>query len=444
MELYYKLDDRPPLAKCLILGLQHLLSALPGIIGAPLVIASVLGFSVEETIVLVNASLLMSGLGSIVQATGMGRYNLGAKLPVIQGTSFAFVGVAISIGFQYGFAAVIGATIAGGIFEILLSFIMPQVRKLFPPVVTGTVVCLIGMTIFPVAVDWLGGGAGAEDYGSLVNLGVGMAVFSIVVFLNQWFKGFISAAAIIIGLTVGYILWFALGRLDLSSVTSAAVFAIPTPFQFGVEFHAGAIIAMCVAYIVSMVESTGDYLALANYCDTDLDSKRLSAGIRWEGLNSIIAGVFNCTATTSFSQNIGVVGVTGVASRFVVMAAGGILVAAGVLPKLGALIASVPQPVIGGAGLIMFGMILAGGIGIIKTIEFSRRNTMVLTLGVAAGLAVTYRPEIVGQLPTALKTIMGDGIALGAIVTVLANLILPGQRMVAEDTPQNKEAVQTN
>ncbi len=435
MELYYKLDDRPPLAKCLILGLQHLLSALPGIIGAPLVIASVLGFSVQETIILVNASLLMSGLGSIVQATGMGRYNLGAKLPVIQGTSFAFVGVAISIGFQYGFAAVIGATIAGGIFEILLSFIMPQVRKLFPPVVTGTVVCLIGMTIFPVAVDWLGGGAGAEDYGSLVNLGVGMAVFSIVVFLNQWGKGFISAAAIIIGLIIGYMLWFTLGRLDLSSVSEAAIIAIPTPLQFGIEFHAGAIIAMCVAYIVSMVESTGDYLALSNYCNTHLDSKRLSAGIRWEGLNSIIAGVFNCTATTSFSQNIGVVGVTGVASRFVVMAAGGILVAAGLLPKLGALIASVPQPVIGGAGLIMFGMILSGGIGIIKSIEFSRRNTMVLTLGVAAGLAVTYRPEIVGQLPTALKTIMGNGIALGAIVTVLANLILPGQRMQVEDEP---------
>ena len=200
MDLYYQLNDRPPLAKCLILGLQHLLAALPGIIGAPLVIASVLGFSIQETVILVNASLLMSGIGSIIQASGLGPYPLGARLPVIQGTSYAFVGVAISIGFQYGYAAVIGATIAGGLVEILLSFIMPQIRKLFPPVVTGTVVCLIGMTIFPVAVDWLGGGGqGAEDYGSLINLGVGMAVMLTVVYLNQWFKGFISAAAIIIG-----------------------------------------------------------------------------------------------------------------------------------------------------------------------------------------------------------------------------------------------------
>ena len=195
--------------------------------------------------------------------------------------------------------------------------------------------------------------------------------------------------------------------------------------------------------MVSMVESTGDYLALANYCDTELDSKRLSAGIRWEGVNSIIAGFFNCTATTSFSQNIGVVGVTRVASRFVVIAAGGILVAAGLLPKLGALIASVPQPVIGGAGLIMFGMILSGGIGIIKSIEFSRRNSMVLTLGVATGLAVTYRPELVTQLPSALQTVAGNGIAMGAIITVLANLILPEERehMEKEATP---DAIETS
>ena len=440
MDLYYQLDDRPPTGKCLVLGLQHLLSALPGIIGAPLVVASVLGFSVEETVILVNASLLMSGLGSIIQAVGCGRFNLGSRLPVVQGTSFAFVGVAISIGFQYGFAAVIGATIVGGLFEILLSLIMPQVRKLFPPVVTGTVVCLIGLTIFPVAVDWFGGGVGAKDYGSLQNLGVGTLVFTVVVALNQCFKGFISAAAIIIGLLVGYVTWFLMGRLDLTPVTSAAMFSIPNPLHFGIEFHAGPIIAMCVVYIVSMVESTGDYLALANYCNTKLDSKRLSAGICWEGLNSALAGFFNTLATSSFSQNIGVVGVTGVASRYVVVAAGGILMAAGLLPKFGALIASVPQPVIGGAGLIMFGMILAGGIGIIKTIDFSRRNTMILTLGVAAGLTVTYRPEIISQLPQAVQTIAGNGIALGAIITVFANLILPGERTIEEEPAE--EALQ--
>ncbi|MCW7551170.1 purine permease [Endozoicomonas gorgoniicola] len=432
MELYYKLDDRPPLVKSFILGFQHLLSALPGIIGAPLVVASALGFSIQETVILVNASMLMSGIGSMIQGLGFAPLKLGAKLPVIQGTSFAFVGVSITIGFQYGFAAVVGATIVGGLFEVFLSFYIHRIRKFFPPVVTGTVVCLIGMTIFPVAVDWLAGGKGAEDYGSLMYLGVGGVVFLLVVFFNQWFKGFISSASILIGLIFGYLLWFALGLLDLSPVTEAAVVAIPNPLHFGIEFHTGAIIAICVVYTVSMVESVGDYLALSNYCDTELDSKRLSAGIRCEGLNSALAGVFNSMATTSFSQNIGVVGITGVASRYVVVFSGGILIAAGLLPKFGALIVSVPEPVIGGAGVIMFGMILAGGIGILKKIDFSRRNTMVLALGIAAGLTVTYRPEIVNELPDLVRMVCGNGVALGAIVTVIANLVLPESKTVKE------------
>ena len=432
MELYYKLDDRPPLVKSLILGLQHLLSALPGIIGAPLVVASVLGFSIQETVILVNASMLMSGVGSMIQGLGFAPLKLGAKLPVIQGTSFAFVGVSITIGFQYGFAAVVGATVAGGLFEVFLSFYIHRIRKFFPPVVTGTVVCLIGMTIFPVAVDWLAGGKGAEDYGSLMYLGVGGVVFLLVVFFNQWFSGFISSASILIGLIIGYMLWFALGLLDLTPVTEAAVVAIPNPLHFGIEFHTGAILAMCVVYIVSMVESVGDYLALSNYCDTELDNKRLGAGIRCEGLSSALAGVFNSMATTSFSQNIGVVGITGVASRYVVAFSGGILIAAGLLPKFGALIVSVPEPVIGGAGVIMFGMILAGGIGILKKIDFSRRNTMVLALGIAAGLTVTYRPEIVNELPDLVKMVCGNGVALGAIVTVIANLVLPDSASAKE------------
>ena len=425
MELYYKLDDRPPLAKSLILGFQHLLSALPGIIGAPLVVASVLGFSIQETVILVNASMLMSGVGSIIQGLGITQLKLGSRLPVVQGTSFAFVGVSITIGFQYGFAAVVGATIVGGLFEIFLSFFIHRIRQLFPPVVTGTVVCLIGMTIFPVAVDWLAGGKGAEDYGSLMYLGVGGVVFFVVIFFNQWFKGFISSAAILIGLVCGYFLWAALGLLDLTPVSEAAFIAIPNPLYFGIEFHVGAIIAMCIVYTVSMVESVGDYLALSNYCDQELEGERLSAGIRCEGLNSAVAGIFNSMPTTSFSQNIGVVGITGVASRYVVAFAGGILVTAGLLPKFGALIVSVPEPVIGGAGLIMFGMILAGGIGILRKIDFSRRNTMVLALGIAAGLTVTYRPEIVNELPDLVRMICGNGVALGAIVTVVANLVLP-------------------
>ncbi len=430
MEFYYKLNDRPPLGKSLLLGLQHLLSALPGIIGAPLVIASVLGFTTEETVILVNASLLMSGIGSIIQALGAGPLKLGAKMPVIQGTSFAFIGAGIAIGSQYGFSAVVGATIAGGLFEVGISFFMPYIRRMFPPVVTGTVVCLIGMTIFPVAVDWLGGGAGSDNFGNLTNLGVGLLVCVIVVFFNQYARGFISAASILIGLSLGYVVWFLMGQLDLDAVRNADWFSTPEPMYFGVEFHPGAIVAMCVVYMVSMVESVGDYLALASCCDAELDNERLSAGIRCEGLASALAGIFNSTATTSFSQNIGVVSVTGVASRYVVATAGCILMTAGLLPKLGALIASVPQPVIGGAGLIMFGMILAGGIGILKNIEFTRRNTMVLALGVSAGLAVTYRPEIVNQLPAMVQTICGNGVALGAIVTVFVNQILPGEKMV--------------
>lgn len=424
-KLRYPVDSKPPFGLTLLLAAQHLLAALGGIIAVPLVIGNVLKLPTPDTIVLVNAALLVSGIVTIIQCRGIGP--IGLRLPSVMGTSFTFVAAALAIGFsEHGVAGILGASLAGSLVMIIGSFFMPYVRKLFPPVVTGVVVMMIGLSLIPVAVDWFAGGQkGDPHYAEPANLAMATFVLVLVVILVQWGKGIFSAAAIVIGMMVGYVVALALGWINFEAVKNADLVAIPQPLHFGLAFPISGIIGMSIAYLVTIVESSGNFLALGNATQTEITGKHLRGGVLCDGLGSALAAIMSTTPFSSFAQNIGVISLTGVASRYVVTVMGVLLVLAGIFPWLGALIVSIPSPVLGGAGLMMFAMIIAAGIQMLDKVERSKRNGLIIAISIGCGLAVTTRPELLDKLPSFFKEVFGSGITVGSILALVLNLVLP-------------------
>lgn len=424
-KLRYPVDSKPPFGLTLLLAAQHLLAALGGIIAVPLVIGNVLKLPTPDTIVLVNAALLVSGIVTIIQCRGIGP--IGLRLPSVMGTSFTFVAAALAIGFsEHGVAGILGASLVGSLVMIIGSFFMPYVRKLFPPVVTGVVVMMIGLSLIPVAVDWFAGGQkGDPHYADPANLAMATFVLILVVILVQWGKGIFSAAAIVIGMMVGYAVALALGWINFEAVKNADLVAIPQPLHFGLAFPISGIIGMSIAYLVTIVESSGNFLALGNATQTEITGKHLRGGVLCDGLGSALAAIMSTTPFSSFAQNIGVISLTGVASRYVVTVMGVLLVLAGIFPWLGALIVSIPSPVLGGAGLMMFAMIIAAGIQMLDKVERSKRNGLIIAISIGCGLAVTTRPELLDKLPSFFKEVFGSGITVGSILALVLNLVLP-------------------
>ena len=423
--LRYPVDSKPPFGLTLLLALQHLLAALGGIIAVPLVIGNVLKLPTPDTIVLVNAALLVSGIVTIIQCRGIGP--IGLRLPSVMGTSFTFVAAALAIGFsEHGVAGILGASLVGSFVMIIGSFFMPYVRKLFPPVVTGVVVVMIGLSLIPVAVDWFAGGQkGDVNYADPANLAMATFVLVLVVILVQWGKGIFSAAAIVIGMMVGYVVALILGWINFEAVKNAEIVAIPQPLHFGLAFPISGIIGMSIAYLVTIVESSGNFLALGNATQTEITGKHLRGGVLCDGVGSAFAAIMSTTPFSSFAQNIGVISLTGVASRHVVTVMGVLLIFAGIFPWFGALIVSIPSPVLGGAGLVMFAMIIAAGIQMLDKVERSKRNGLIIAISIGCGLAVTTRPELLNKLPSFFKEVFGSGITVGSVLALVLNLILP-------------------
>lgn len=423
--LLYSVEDKPPFGLSLLLAAQHLLAALGGIIAVPLVIGNVLKLPTEDTITLVNSALLISGVVTFIQCRGLGP--IGIRLPSVMGTSFTFVAAALAIGFsEHGVAGILGASLVGSLVMIIGSFFMPYIRKLFPPVVTGTVVTMIGLSLIPVAVDWFAGGQrGDANYATPENLMMAGFVLILVVILVQWGKGIFSAAAIVIGMMSGYVVALMLGWVNFDGVLNAQTFAVPQPLHFGLSFPISGIIGMSIAYLVTIVESSGNFLALGNATQTEITGKHLRGGVLADGLGSAFAAIMSTTPFSSFSQNIGVISLTGVASRYVVALTGVLLALAGLFPVFGALIVSIPLPVLGGAGLMMFAMIIAAGIQMLDKVERSRRNGLIIAISIGCGLAVTTRPELLEKLPAFFREVLGSGITVGSLLALMLNLVLP-------------------
>jgi len=441
MKLFYNVEDKPPVGASILLALQHMLAAMGAIIAVPLVVGSAIGLPTDQMVTLVNAALMVSGVVTIIQCKGIGP--VGIRLPVVMGTSFTFVAISISVGLDAGIAGIFGASLVGSVVMIVGSRFMPQIRKLFPPVVSGTVVVLIGLTILPVSVDWFAGGfVGQEEYGQINNLLLGLLVLVVVIVLSQLGKGIISAAAIVIGMAVGYITAIFMGIVDFSPVKNAEFFALPKLLPFGLTFTVSGIIGMSIAYLVTIMESTGDFLALSDATHTKLTGKKLSRGILCDGLGSALASLFGATPFSSFSQNVGIVSITGVASRHVVAVTGVIMLIAGLFPKLGGIVVTIPSPVLGGAGLVMFAMIISSGIGILSRISFTKRNMLIIAVGVASGMAVTVRPEVLTYLPDSFRVILGSGITTGSLVALGMNAFLGINREdEAESAQEKREAL---
>ena len=402
--------------------MQHIFAAFGGIIVVPLVISSELGFSAAMSTAVISASILSAGIATIIQARGIGR--VGSKVACIMGTDFTFVSPSISVGSVLGLPGIIGATILGAFFEIILSYFIKPLMKLFPPIVTGTVVCLIGLTLLPVSMDWAAGGSGATDYGSLINISVAMFVMIITLLLNRYGKGMLSSASILIGMISGYLICIPLEMVDLSSISQANFIAIPQIFQYGVAFNLKALIAFLPAYFVTTIETVGCLKAIGEVSEVDMDDEKVGAGVLADGIGSIIGGAMGAFPNTSFSQNVGLIPLTKVASKYVASMAGIILVVLGLFPKVAAIINTIPSPVLGGVGIVMFGTVAASGIKTLSSVEINDRNLLIIATSIGLGLGVTFRPDFISQLPEGLQMIFASGISTGTIVALVLNIIL--------------------
>ncbi|WP_251861140.1 nucleobase:cation symporter-2 family protein [Clostridium sp. Marseille-Q2269] len=422
VKLIYGVNDKPQILMQILLGLQHIFAAFGGIIVVPIVVSAALKFDAQTSTALISGAILAAGVATFIQSKGIGP--VGARVACIMGTDFTFVAPAIAVGGKFGLSGIFGATILGAFMVIILSFFVKPLMKLFPPIVTGTVVSLIGLTLLPVSIDWAAGGVGSPNYGDLKNIGIALFIMAVTLLLNHYGKGLISSASILIGMIIGYIVCIPLGMVDFSSVSKASWIELPRILAHGVNFNLEAVLPFIPAYFVTVIGTVGCLKAISEVSQIRSDEKPIAAGVLSDGVGSMLAGFFGAMPNTSFSQNIGLIPLTKVASRYVTMMAGILLIILGLFPKFAALINIMPQPVLGGVGIVMFGTVAAAGIQTLSTVKISNRNMLIVATAIGLGLGVTFRPEFIAKLPEALKMIFSSGISTGTIVALLLNVIL--------------------
>lgn len=430
----YGIEDEPPLSEAVPLGIQHLLAMFLSTAALPIVIARAIGLGAADTTFILQMALLVAGVATVVQAYPVGP--VGARLPIVMGTSAIFVAPLIDVGNQFGLAAIFGAVILAAPVEIVIGYFIDDVRGLFPPLVTGIVVMLVGLTLVPVAIDYSAGGPGAPTYGNLENIGLAALVFVVAIGLNQFFDGFLRMASVLVAVVVGYLVAIPLGLLDLGGVASAGWISVPTPLAYGVTFEPSAVLVVAFAYVITAIETIGDVSGTTESVGRDPEGDELKGGLIADGVMSAIAGVFNAFPNTSFSQNVGLISFTGVASRYVVAICGVLLIALGFVPKVAALIAAMPNPVLGGAAVVLFGMIFAVGVRIItRGVALTQRNLTVIAASIVLGLGVEMRPEVLSSLPDELRLLAGSGLIAGGVTALVLNLVLPVDNDVREPAP---------
>jgi len=413
--------------KTFSLGLQHVLAMYAGAVVVPLIVSNALGFTQEQLTYLIAIDLLACGVATLLQVWG-NRY-FGVGLPVMLGCAFQAVSPMILIGLNSGVSAIYGAVIASGIFVVLFSGLFGKLIRLFPPVVTGSVVTIIGLTLIPVAFRDLGGGQGAEDFGSGTNLLLGFGVLVFIILMTRFTTGFIRSIAVLVGLLAGTVAAGFMGEVNFAPIREASWFHVVKPFYFGTPtFEIVPILTMILVAIVSVAESTGVFMALGKILDKDLSSKDLARGYRAEGLAIVIGGIFNSFPYTTYSQNVGLVQMTRVKTRDVIVVAGGLLVVIGFVPKIAALAQLVPGSVLGGAMVALFGMVVSSGIRIIGSqVDLNRHeNLFIIACSVGMGLGVTVVPELFAGAPDWAQIMLGNGIIAGSFTAIFMNLLFNG------------------
>ncbi|WP_033828658.1 nucleobase:cation symporter-2 family protein [Bacillus andreraoultii] len=410
-------------SKIASLGIQHVLAMYAGAVIVPLIIGKAIGLTAQQLTYLVSIDIMMSGVATILQVWKNKFFGIG--LPVVLGCTFTAVGPIIAIGDRFSVGSIYGAILVSGLFVMFIAKYFSKLVRFFPPVVTGSVVTIIGTTLIPVAMNNLAGGDGSKDFGSLENVLLGFSTLLIIILIFRFYSGFIRSIAILIGILFGTIASSFIGIVDFTSVRDASWFHIPKLFFISTpEFHITPILTMILVAVVSLVESTGVYFALSDICDQKISERDIARGYRSEGLAIFIGGFFNAFQYTTFSQNVGLMQLSGVKTKNVIYTAGGLLVLLGLVPKIGAFTTIIPPAVLGGAMVAMFGMVIASGIKMLGQVDFSKQeNLFIVACSVGLGLGVTVVPEMFRSLPVGLRILTESGIVLGSLTAVVLNIL---------------------
>lgn len=406
------------------LGLQHVLAMYAGAVIVPLIVGSSIGLSTAQLTYLISIDIMMCGVASILQVWK--NKFMGIGLPVVLGCTFTAVGPIINIANTYSIESVYGAILSAGLFVVIIAKYFSKLIKFFPPVVTGSVVTIIGLTLIPVALNNFAGGQGADDFASLENIGLGFITLLIILLVLKFAKGFFASIAILIGIVVGTVIATFFGQVDVSPVKEASWLHLPVVFYFGTpEFHLVPILTLILVVMVSLVESTGVYFALGDITDKEIREADLKRGYRAEGFAIMLGGLFNSLPYTTFSQNVGLIQLSGVRKLKIIYIAGVMLMILGLMPKIGAATLAIPDSVLGGAMIAMFGMVSAYGIKMLSTVDFDNQNNlMVVAISVVFGLGVTAVPDAFSSLPSSISVITESGIVMGSLAAIFLNVVL--------------------
>ncbi len=435
----YGLNDKPPFFESFFAALQHVLAVFVGIITPPLIICHAFGLDINDTSYIISMSLVISGVATFIQVRKFGP--VGSGLLSIQGTSFTFLGPIIAAGMATikgggsptdALAVVFGVALVGSFIEMILSRFLEYAKKIITPLVTGIVVTLIGLTLVKVGIISMGGGFGAIKDGSFAsfqNLALSFSVMFIIIFLNRVNNKHLRMSSIFIGLAIGYIASIMMGLIDFSKLSSLDAVTIPRPLKYGFDFTWGAFIPIAIIYLITAIESIGDLTATSEVSGEPIEGKvyfdRIKGGVLGDGVNSFIAAIFNTFPNTTFSQNNGVIQLTGVASRYVGYFIAAILLVFGLFPIVGGVFKIMPEPVLGGATIVLFGTVAAAGIRIISSTKIDRRAMIILAVSLSMGLGVTLVPDILKNMPEIIKNIFSSGISTGGIFAIFLNILLP-------------------
>ncbi|SAK79720.1 permease [Caballeronia hypogeia] len=421
-------NEKLPLGELVLLAIQHVLIMYAGAIATPLIIGAVLKLPKDQVAFLINADLMAGGIATLIQTIGF--KGVGIRLPIMMGVTFTALGPMLAIGSnpELGLLGIYGATIAAGIFGIFMAPLVGRLLRFFPPIVTGSEILMVGLSLMGVAAAWSGGGFGSPDFGNPVYLGIAGAVLLFVLLMVKFARGFFANLAILLGLVFGFAISVPLGQVSLAGLQDAAWIGWVMPLHFGLpKFDLWATASMCVVMLVTFVESAGMFLAIGEITGKPIDEKALTRGFRADGVGNIIGGLFNTFPYTSFAQNVGLVAVTGVKSRWVCAVGGIILMMLGLVPKLSLLVASIPPCVLGGAGIVMFGMVASNGIKTLTKVDFNHtHNLYIVAISVGVGMIPVVSDKLFAKLPSALAPILSSSILLTAVVAIVLNVVLNG------------------
>lgn len=429
----FELNGKPTFAQALPLALQHVVAMIVGCVTPSIIISNVAGLSKQESVILIQAALTMSAVSTLFQVYPLLRskkVSIGSGLPVIMGISFAYVPTMQAIAGEFDIATILGAQIFGGVIALLVGLFIKKIRKFFPPLITGTVVFAIGISLYPTAINYMAGGTSNPSYGSWENWLVAIITLAVVTFLNHYGKGIFKLASILIGIIVGYIISLGFGMIDFSSVADASWFAFPKLLHFGIHFEPSACIALGLLFAINAIQAIGDFSATTtNGLDRMPSDEELNGGIVAYGLTNILCAFFGGLPTATYSQNVGIVGSTKVVAKKVFSLAALIILIAGLIPKFSSILTTIPYCVLGGATVSVFASIAMTGIKLITTEPMDYRNTSIVGLAIALGVGVTQASAALATLPTWVTTIFGKSpVVLATITAIFLNLVLPKEK----------------